>query len=82
VDNNVDLATPSVKKLTPAQAIKEKCLECSCGDKLEVKLCEIKKCALWSFRPGVKERKTRVLSDEQRTAAGERMKRAREAKNV
>lgn len=39
-------------KLTPLKAIRQKCLECSCGSFNEVKLCPITDCALYDFRLG------------------------------
>lgn len=39
-------------KLTPMKAIRKKCLECSCGQIKEVRLCPIKTCALYGYRMG------------------------------
>lgn len=39
-------------KLTPMKAIRAKCLECSCGQYKEVRLCPIKDCALYEYRLG------------------------------
>ncbi len=39
-------------KLTPMKAIRQKCLECSCGQIKEVRLCPIKTCALYEYRMG------------------------------
>lgn len=39
-------------KLTPMKAIRKKCLECCNGQVKEVKLCTIKKCALYVYRSG------------------------------
>ena len=36
----------------PGKAIREKCLECSCGSSNEVKLCTVTGCALYPFRFG------------------------------
>lgn len=41
-----------VKVLTPIKAIRAKCLDCMCGDKGEVKLCEITDCTLHPYRLG------------------------------
>lgn len=38
--------------MTPCQAIKKKCLECSGGNVKEVKTCLIKDCPLFSLRLG------------------------------
>lgn len=32
-------------------AIKLKCLDCTCGDIVEIRQCEIVECSLWAFRP-------------------------------
>ena len=40
------------KKLTPVKAIRAKCIDCSCGDKKEVRLCPIEWCPLWPYRMG------------------------------
>ena len=45
------LAKKAVKQLTPVQAIRAKCLECS-GSSKEVKLCTVKSCALMPYRLG------------------------------
>jgi hypothetical protein len=36
----------------PLQAIRAKCLDCSCYQQSEVRLCEAIKCPLWPFRAG------------------------------
>ena len=36
----------------PVKAIREYCLECSCGSSNEVKLCTIERCPLYAFRFG------------------------------
>ncbi len=65
----------------PVKAIREKCLDCCCGQANEVKLCTIERCALWPFRFGKNPyRQKREMSDEQRQAAVERLRRAREAR--
>ncbi len=32
------------------KAIREKCLDCCCGQEKEVRICMIKKCSLWPYR--------------------------------
>lgn len=44
------LTMPEIRK--PLQAIKAKCLDCSCGSREEVRLCPCKTCALYAFRHG------------------------------
>lgn len=69
------------KVFTPIKAIKAKCLDCCCGDKGEVKACTAANCPLWCFRLGKNpNRKSRVMSDEQREAAKVRLAKARLAK--
>lgn len=43
--------------LTPLEAIREKCLDCCCGQYKEVQRCTVKNCPLHSFRinPKLKE---------------------------
>lgn len=38
--------------LTPLRAIRAKCLDCCCGQFLEVRNCKIKDCSLWPYRMG------------------------------
>lgn len=40
------------ERLTPLKAIKMKCLDCCCGDKAEVKMCNSPTCPLYTFRTG------------------------------
>jgi len=40
------------RKLTPLQAIRQHCLECSAGNKSEVRNCIIVECPLYPFRMG------------------------------
>ena len=44
------------KEITPLQAIRKYCLQCSCGDKNEVDNCVIQGCALYGFRFGDKKK--------------------------
>lgn len=41
-----------MKKLTPMRAIRAKCLDCCCGNPVEVRLCAIDSCSLWAYRSG------------------------------
>ena len=38
--------------MNPMRAIREKCLDCSCQQPMEVKECTVKTCALHPFRMG------------------------------
>lgn len=40
------------RPLTRKQAIRQKCLECQCGNAAEVRLCQITDCTLWPYRLG------------------------------
>lgn len=62
-------------------AIRAKCLDCCADQRAEVAKCTAAKCALWPFRMGTNPfRAKREMSDEQRAAAGDRLRRAREAR--
>lgn len=39
-------------KLTPLKAIRAKCMDCTNGQYIEVRLCEIKSCPLHEYRMG------------------------------
>ena len=66
---------------SPMKAIRAKCLDCCIGQREEVKLCPAKDCPLYPFRLGKNpNRKARNFTEEQRKAAAERLKKAREAK--
>lgn len=40
------------KRMTPIQAIRAKCLDCSVYQPSEIRLCEAVGCSLWPFRAG------------------------------
>lgn len=69
------------KITSPIKAIKEKCLDCCCDQREEVKLCPAKDCPLWPFRLGKNPYRTRNMTDEQKEAAKERLAKARTIKN-
>lgn len=41
-----------MSKLTPLRAIRKKCLDCCGGQLKEVRVCNVKTCALYAFRSG------------------------------
>lgn len=41
-----------MSRYLPKQAIRDKCYDCSCGNKAEIAKCPVKQCALWGFRFG------------------------------
>ena len=46
-----------MKTHTPMKAIRAKCLDCSCQQPKEVRLCTVKKCPLWPYRMGKRPKK-------------------------
>lgn len=65
--------------VSPAKAIRLFCLECCGGSSNEVKFCTAPNCVLYPFRFGKNPFRTKCeLSDEQRSALAERLKKARE----
>ena len=48
----------SMANITPVKAIRQKCLECSCGNTAEVRRCVIPECPLYSFRLGKNPNRT------------------------
>lgn len=65
---------------SPLKAIRSKCLDCCCGQSVEVKNCGIASCPLHPYRLGRDPFRTRSMTDEQKQAAAERLKSARLAK--
>jgi hypothetical protein len=66
---------------SPGKAIRAKCLDCSGNSSDEVKCCPVIDCPLWAFRLGKNPYRTpRVLTEEQKAVAAERLKRARNKK--
>ena len=39
---------------SPLKAIREKCMQCTCGQRIEIRNCTVKTCALYGFRMGHK----------------------------
>lgn len=64
----------------PLKAIKAKCMDCTCQQYNEVKLCTAENCPLFPFRLGKNPYHKRNLTDEQRQAAAERFRKFRENK--
>lgn len=63
----------------PVKAIRAFCIDCCGGSSNEVKLCTAPKCALYPFRLGKNPYRTkRVMTDEQRAEATERLAKARQ----
>lgn len=66
-------------KITRADAIREKCIDCCAGSPGEVRKCTMIDCALWPFRMGTNPYRSE-MSPEDRKAAKKRMAEARAAK--
>lgn len=64
--------------LSPLKAIRAKCVDCCGGSKSYVATCGIPDCPLYPYRLGKNPNRkaTRVLTDEQKQAASERLKKA------
>jgi hypothetical protein len=45
-------AASTTGRMTPLQAVRAKCLDCSGGSRQEVRLCPITRCPLWPYRFG------------------------------
>lgn len=66
---------------SPLRAIKEKCIDCMGGSFTFVKGCTSTKCSLYPFRLGKNSfSNRRKMTEEQKQAAGERLKKARASK--
>lgn len=65
--------------MSPLQSIKQFCVECMGGQTKLVKGCTSPNCLLYNYRLGKTAHK-REMTEEQRQAAAERLKKAREAK--
>ena len=46
---------PEQKRLTRQEAIREKCLDCCCGNSAEVRKCTVYRCPLWRYRMNGRE---------------------------
>jgi hypothetical protein len=69
------------KQITsPLKAIRAYCLGCA-GTSNEVKLCPAEKCELHEWRFGHNPFRKSTMTEEQRAAAVERLRKAREAKH-
>ena len=56
-----------VKRLTRAKAIRAKCLDCCCGQAVEVRRCTIKKCPLFPYRMGKEDKDIYLPSEDEFT---------------
>ena len=68
------LLSQKFRAQNPLKAIREKCIDCCCGDASEVRKCVAVDCALWPFRMGKNPfRKRRELSVEEKRMRAERL---------
>ena len=67
---------------TPLSAIKAFCVDCLGGQPRLVKDCTAKNCPLFPYRTGHNTNSKRTMTEEQKQAAAERMRQAREAKKA
>ena len=64
--------------MNPMRAIREKCLDCTCQQPIEVKECTVKTCALYPFRMGTNPyRAKRVMTPAARAKAAASLAMAR-----
>ncbi len=68
------------KKMTPLSQIHKFCIDCLGGQPRLVKDCTAKNCPLYPYRTGHNTNSKRTMTEEQKQAATERMRQAREAK--
>jgi|SRR6476646_1083782 len=77
--NEVPSQTLSLKfrAQNPLKAIREKCLDCCCGNAAEVRKCVAIECPLWPFRMGTNPfRKKRELSLAQQRDRSQRLRKS------
>ena len=70
------------KKMTPLSQIHKFCVDCLGGQPRLVKDCTAEKCPLYPYRTGHNTNSKRTMTEEQKQAAAERMRQAREAKKT
>jgi hypothetical protein len=76
-----DMEALGLERISRGDAVRAKCLDCMGSSPAEVRRCGDVTCALWPFRMGSDPfREKREISDEQREAAAERFRLAREAR--
>ncbi len=49
--------------LTPINAIRAKCIDCSCGSLREVRECHMKDCTLWPYRMGKRPKNDKYINE-------------------
>jgi hypothetical protein len=73
-----EILSQKFRAQNPLKAIREKCLDCSCGNAAEVRKCVAVDCALWPYRMGMNPfRKKYRLSAAQKRERAERLNKPR-----
>lgn len=76
-----DLRAAGHERRPLLDAIRAHCIECSGGSRAEARRCTCISCNLWPFRMSSNPfRAEREMTDEQKAAAADRLRKAREAK--
>ena len=55
-------ARAAAGEATPMQAIRAKCLDCSCYQHREIANCGVYACPLWAYRPGSGMKRRRAIN--------------------
>lgn len=75
-----ELAALGHRPTPPVQALRARCIDCCAGSPSEVRRCTAVRCPSWPYRMGVSPyRKKAKPTDKERAAAGERLRRGRQA---
>ena len=68
------ILTQKFRAQNPLKAIREKCLDCCCGNAVEVRKCTATDCALWPYRMGTNPfRKKHELTPAQKRERADRL---------
>lgn len=77
-----DLNRLGFKRVSRGDAIRQMCLQCMGGSTAEVRRCENGACPIFMFRMGSDPwREQREMTEEQRVAGADRLRKARESRN-
>ena len=76
-----ELSDAGLVKSGLLRAVREKCIDCCCGNQAEVRKCTSVACPLWVFRMNKNPWSKRELSDEERKILAERLSKSRNLKN-
>ena len=70
-----EILSQKFRAQNPLKALREKCVDCCCGDSSEVRKCVAVDCALWPFRMRTNPfRKRRELSVDEKRIRAERLR--------